>query len=89
MLYKISVAYEDYNKTKVETKLKRDILEQVIYIIEKDCNTIDLVKPKMDGDERLKDGKSVGLKEEKRIIAYPNERAVMYALYTYTDVCIY
>ena len=35
ILYKIETAYEDYNKVKIDTITKKDILEEIIEIIEK------------------------------------------------------
>jgi len=82
MLYKVEISYDDYSKVKVETKLKKDILEEILDIINRDCNTIELVKPELKENKVLKDKKSIGIKKEKKIITYPNENAVMYAIYT-------
>ena len=81
MLYKMEVSYEDYSKVKVDTKLKRDILEEMLRIIEIDCKYIELVKPTLERNEVLKDRKSISIKKERKVISYPNEKALIYALY--------
>lgn len=85
MLYKIEISYDDYSKVKVETKSKKDMLEEILDIIGNDCNAIELVKPKEKENEVLKDKKSIGIKKEKKIISYPNEKPVMYSLYSIKD----
>ena len=48
ILYKMETAYEDYNKVKQETDLKKEFLEDIIEVIKKKCKEIELVKPKLD-----------------------------------------
>ena len=38
MLYKLENSYDDYKKTKVVVKQKKKILEEIIYIIENECD---------------------------------------------------
>lgn len=78
ILYKIETAYDDYNKVKVDTKTKREILEEIIEVIEKKCKEIELVKPKLNEKTKLGDKKFIV--DKNKIIAYPNEKAVFYAL---------
>ena len=59
ILYKIETAYEDYNKVKIDTITKKDILEEIIEIIEKQCKEIELVKPKLDEETKLGDKKFI------------------------------
>lgn len=80
ILYKIETSYEDYIKVKVGTKSKKEILEKVINIIEKNCNEIELVKPKLNEETKLKNKKLLIEKENKKIISYPNEKTVFYGL---------
>ena len=80
ILYKIETSYEDYIKVKVGTKSKKEILEEVINIIEKNCNEIELVKPKLNEETKLKNKKLLIEKENKKIISYPNEKTVFYGL---------
>jgi hypothetical protein len=81
MLYKIEASYEDYCKVKVEVKPKRTIIEDILGIIEADCKDVELVKPKLEENKILKNKKSVGIRKERKIVSYPNEKAIMYALY--------
>ena len=80
ILYKIETSYEDYIKVKVGTKSKKEILEGVINIIEKDCNEIELVKPKLNEETKLKNKKLLIEKKNKKIVSYPNEKTVFYGL---------
>ena len=79
ILYKMETAYEDYNKVKVHTNTKKEMLQEMLSIIEKDCEEIELVKPKLNEETKL--GKEKYIIEEKKIISYPNEKNVCYALY--------
>lgn len=64
MLYKIENSYEDYKDVKVEVNPKSKILEEIIEIIEKDCNEIEIIKEK----------KGNSIKEHKKIITYLNAK---------------
>ena len=44
ILYKMETAYDDYNKVKKETDLKKEILEDFLQIIRKKCKEIEIVK---------------------------------------------
>lgn len=79
ILYKIETAYDDYNKVKVDTRTKKEILEEIIEIIEKNCKEIELVKPKL--NEKTKLGNKKFIVDKNKIISYPNEKTVFYALY--------
>ncbi len=78
ILYKMETAYEDYNKVKVDTKTKKDMLEEIIETIEKYCKEIELVKPKLDEETKLGDKKIII--DRNKIISYPNEKTVFYGL---------
>ena len=45
MLYKVENAYEDYKKVKVDVPSKKELIEDLLRIIEQDCNSIEFVKP--------------------------------------------
>ena len=83
ILYKMETAYEDYNKVKLETRLKKDTLEEIIQIIENDCKEIELIKPKLNEKTKLGDKKFIA--EKNKIISYPNEKTVFYGLYHIQD----
>ncbi len=79
IFYKMGTAYEDYKKVKLETRLKKDILEEFIQIIEKDCKEIELVKPKLNEKTKLGDEKFIA--KNNKVISYLNEKTVFYGLY--------
>lgn len=77
MLYKIENSYKDYKKTKVYVPMKKDLIEEVIMLIE-ECKEIQIIKPQ-DKNTDLKSATIIP--EKKQIIAYPNEMAILYSLY--------
>ena len=79
ILYKMETAYDDYNKVKVHTNTKKEMLQEMLSIIEKDCEEIELVKPKL--NETTKLGEEKFIVEKNKIISYPNEKTVCYGLY--------
>ena len=79
ILYKMETSYDDYNKVKVYTNTKKDMLEEMLKIIQEDCNEIELVKPKLNEETKLGDKKFIV--EDNKIISYPNEKTVCYGLY--------
>ena len=81
MFYKVETSYDDFNKVKVDTMPKKDVLEEIQTIIENDCKYIELVKPNLEKDEILKDRKSLAVRKDRKVISYPNERAIIYAIY--------
>ena len=85
ILYKIEIAYEDYTKIKVKKKSKKETLEEIINIIEKNCNEIELIKPKLNEETVLKDKKFIIDKQNKKILTYPNEKALFYSLCKLND----
>ena len=78
ILYKMETAYEDYSKVKIETDLKKNILEEIIKIIKTKCNEIELVKPRIDEQTILEDKPFII--DKNKIISYPNEKNLYYAL---------
>lgn len=71
MLYKIENSFEDYKDVKVETNQKSEILEEIIEIIENECNEIEIVKEK----------DSTSTREDGKIITYLNTKKILYELY--------
>ena len=78
MLYKIETSYDDYKKVKVFTMLKKELLEETIDIIQNKCDQIEIIKPEIDKETKLEDKKYII--EENKIISYPNDKNVFYAL---------
>ena len=83
ILYKMETSYEDYNKVKKETGTKKDILEEVLQIVRKKCKEIEIVKPKIDKKTKLEDKKFI--LEKDKIIVYPNEKDMYFALLNLQD----
>ena len=71
MLYKVENAYDDYKLANGDTKTKKEILEEILEIIEKDCETIEIVKTK----------ESKSILEENKIITYLNAKKILYEIY--------
>lgn len=71
MLYKIEAAYDDYSLVKGNTKTKKEILEEILEIIEKNCKEIEIIKTK----------ESKSSPEEGKIITYLNTRKMLYEIY--------
>ena len=82
MLYKIENSYEDYKKTKVQVITKKEFFEELIEIISKECKEIEIIKPKLEEENKILNGKkSIAIKEENKIITYQNELALLQAIY--------
>lgn len=77
MMYKIENSYEDYKKVKTVKIQKQDILSEMVSIIEKKCEIIEIIKTQ---DE----DKSIVISEEK-IRTLPNEYKMMYSLLKLKD----
>lgn len=75
ILYKIDMAYKDYSKIKYGVKLKSEIIEDIIDIIEHNCDVIEIVNP-----DKVKNKFSVD-KRKKIIKVFPNEVSLLQALY--------
>lgn len=71
MLYKIENAYDDYSTVNGDTQTKRETLEEILETISEECDTIELTKEK----------KRKVIPEEKKIITYLNENAILYDIY--------
>ena len=71
MLYKIENSYKDYTLVTVSNRTKKDILEEVLSIIENECETIDVV----DKNE------STSIPEAKVIKTFLNPEKMLYEIY--------
>ena len=82
MFYKIEVSYKDYQKVKRSAKDKKDLMEELTNIIEKNCNKIEMVEPNSDKGKVLKKYNlhSISDKAYKKIITFPVEADLLYAL---------
>lgn len=82
MFYKIENAYADYQKVKQEVPTKGEFLENVIEIIEEDCEEIVLVEPQSEEAKVLEkqNGTYLVNSKEKKIMTYPNEKKLLNAI---------
>jgi len=71
MLYKIENAYDDYSLVNGETKTKKETLEEILEIIENECDTVEIVREKG----------SKSIREEKKIVTYLNTKKMLYEIY--------
>ena len=68
-MYKIEIAYDDYKKVKVNVDLKKEIFEEIIENIEKNCEEIEIVKPKINGETKLGTKKFIVQRDNKKIVS--------------------
>lgn len=82
MFYKIEVSYKDYQKVKRVTKEKNDLMEELIKIIDKNCNKIEIVEPNSEKGKILQKYNlhSISDRAYKKIISYPVEADLLYAI---------
>lgn len=80
ILYKIDVAYKDYQTVKQDVETKEEFIEMFINQIEENCNKIQLVKPNSKESETLGNKTFIVNKRNKEIICYPIERKLMYCI---------
>ena len=70
MLYKIENAYKDYSMVTVNTRSKKEILEEILITIRDNCDNIEITKT----------NKSMSFPEEKKIVTYLNDRKMLYEI---------
>lgn len=73
IFYKIENGYQDYHKIKRETFDKKEYIEKLIDIIDKDCEKIEFITKNNDKQEKVD-------KDKKEIICLPIENKILYAL---------
>lgn len=78
ILYKIEVAYADYEMVKQNVETKEEFIENIIRIIKRDCDYIKVVK--LNSEESKMLGNKTFLVEKGRIICYPIERKLLYCI---------
>lgn len=75
MFYKIETNYKDYATVKQYEQTKEKFIEKIINIIEKQCDKIELIKPKEEDSKKF----HTNIKENK-IECYQNESALLHAI---------
>ena len=79
MLYKIDGAYKDYEEVKREVPYKEEYLENILKIVKKYCNEIEIAKPNSLLEKELESSKcKIQDLENKKVIIFPNEKRVLY-----------
>ena len=76
MFYKIENAYKDYCIVKNDTVTLNEFREELIKIIEEDCDKIEIIEPKP--NEKTKN--YIINKPDKTIKVFPNEENLLYSL---------
>ena len=80
ILYKIEAAYKDLVTVKKDVQTKEEYVANIIEIIQNDCDSIEIVKMS-DTENKIPNGKTYIVdKEKKKIISYPIERKLLYAI---------
>lgn len=74
MLYKIEDSYDDYRKTKINVKLKKEILQEITKVIAEKCDEIQIVKPNQSINN-----------QSKKITTYLDERILLYKVIELED----
>lgn len=80
ILYKIETAYKDYEKVKQDIESKEEFIEAIIKIIKDDCEDIKIVRLNSEESKILNNRTFLVEKAHKRIICYPIERKLLYAI---------
>lgn len=87
MLYKIENAYKDYEQVKREVPSKNQFLEELLEIIEKQCDSIELIIPNTEKSQewkRLNKYYEID-RVQKKICVFPNDKTLLKALYAMAD----
>lgn len=80
ILYKLETSYKDYKKVKQNVISKEELINKVIFTIEKNCDELKLVKPNSEESKLIGNRTFLVEKKKKRIICYNVERKVLYCL---------
>ncbi len=82
ILYKIEVAYKDYQKVKSKKQTEAEYVEEIIKNISKKCDKIKIVKPtqKLADEEIQKELDKNKFYVGKEIVSYPIEEKILYAI---------
>ena len=81
MLYKIELSYNDYANIKRNVETKQNFIDNVLRIIE-ECNYIEIIKidSEIGRDFEKKNIEFIVDKIEKKIKAFPTEKALLYSI---------
>ena len=80
ILYKIEASYKDIETVKKDIQTKEEYVANIIEIIKNNCDSIEIIKMS-DEQNKIPDKKTYIIDQEnKKIIAYPIERKILYAI---------
>ena len=71
IFYKIENGYNDYKTIKRDTFDKKEYIEKLIFVIDKDCEKIEFISKNNNQEEKAD-------KEKKEIVCYPIENNILY-----------
>ena len=80
ILYKIEAAYKDYKQVKQNVQTKEEFIQNIINIIQKECDEIKLVKPYSEESQIIGNKTFLVEKNKKRIICHNVERKLLYCI---------
>ena len=82
LIYKLEIAYKDYEKVKVNSISKDQFLTHLLETIQKYCDHIKTVEPdSIQAQVLVKHNvEAVTNEKERSILAYPTEQAMLYAI---------
>ncbi len=84
MLYKVEDSFTNYETVKREVPVRDEFLKNIVDNVRKNCNSIEIAEPHTDLARELKENKckiiSDNANKEKRVISFPNEKNVLYAI---------
>lgn len=80
MLYKIEASYKDYKQVKQNVQTKEEFIQNIINIIQKECDEIKLVKPYSEESQIIGNKTFLVEKNKKRIISHNIERKLLYCI---------
>ena len=80
ILYKIEASYKDYKQVKQNVQTKEEFIQNIINIIQKECDEIKLVKPYSEESQIIGNKTFLVEKNKKRIICHNIERKLLYCI---------
>lgn len=80
ILYKLEASYKDYEQVKRDVMPKQEFLQNIIDIIQNDCDNIKIVKMNSEDAEVLGNKSFLIDKKNKKIICFPIERKLLYCI---------
>ena len=80
LLYKIEAAYKDFETVKRDVETKEEYILNFFNIIKNQCDSIEIIKMTEENGEIPENKTYIIDKKNKKIISYPIERKLLYAI---------